>query len=91
LEKSELIPIDANVIRSAIEIQTRNRLSPQDSIIFASVLSHATTVAKEEPKCFITKNSRDFSNPDIVQELLALGCELGTNFGEGYGIIRKYI
>jgi len=91
LEKSELIPIDANVIRSAIEIQTRNRLSPQDSIIFASVLSHAATVAKEEPKCFITKNSRDFSNPDIVQELSALGCELGTNFGEGYGIIRKYI
>lgn len=91
LKESELIPIEADVIRSAIEIQTRNRLSPQDSIIYASVLSHVANVSKEEPKCFITKNSRDFSNPDIVQELSALGCELGTNFGEGYGLILKHL
>jgi len=91
LKEAVLIPIEADVIRSAIEIQTRNRLSPQDSIIYASVLSHVATVAKEEPKCFITKNSRDFSNPDIVQELSALGCELGTNFGEGYGLVLKHL
>ena len=89
LEYSELIPIEADVIRGAIDIQIRNRLSPQDSIIFASILAHLLNAADDEPKCFITRNSRDFSNPDIVQELLVCGCELATNFGKGYGIILK--
>ncbi|MEK6282614.1 MAG: PIN domain-containing protein [Acidobacteriota bacterium] len=91
LKESELIAIEADVIISAIEIQARNRLSPQDSIIYASVLSHVTEISKEEPKCFITKNSRDFADPDIVQELLEFGCDLGTNFGEGYGLILKHL
>lgn len=77
LKESELIPIDADVIKSAIEIQTRNRLSPQDSIIYASVLAHAAKVSKEEPKCFITKNSRDFSNPDISRNYWRWGVNLG--------------
>lgn len=89
LQASTLIPIEADTIRLAIDIQLTSRLGPQDSIVYASVLSHLATVNKDTPKCFVTKNSRDFANPDIVAELETYRCDLCTNFGEAYGWIRR--
>src|SRR6266404_4769631 len=82
LQAAVLIPIEADTIRSAIGIQLSSRLGPQDSIVYASVLSHLATVNTGVPRCFVTKNSRDFANPDIVAELAMNDCDLCTNFGE---------
>lgn len=90
LDQSHLIPIEVDVIKNAIEFQTKYKLSPQDSIIYASVLSHLSDGHKDE-KCFITKDSKDFASPDVIQGLSELGCVLATNFGQGYGIIHKYL
>src|SRR2546428_287239 len=87
LQASSLIPLEADTINMAIDIQLTTDLGPQDSIIYASVLSHLTNVAKDEPKCFVTKNSKDFDNPDITDELARYGCRLCTSFGEGYGLL----
>lgn len=84
-----LIPIEGNTIRSAIEIQKSRRLEPQDSIVYASVLSDLPN-RKDEPRCFVTKNSKDFANPDIIQELASYRCELITKFGAAYGFISKH-
>lgn len=89
VNQCDLIPIDADIMNSAIEIQIRNRLSPQDSIIYASVLSHLVNADRQLTKIFVTKNSRDFSNPDVVQALQTLGCGLFTNFGAAYGEILR--
>jgi predicted nucleic acid-binding protein len=85
-----LIPIEGNTIRSAIEIQKTRKLEPQDSIVYASVLSDLPS-RKDEPRCFVTKNSRDFVNPDIIQELAGYQCELITKFGAAYGFILNHL
>ena len=90
LQAAILIPIEADTIRTAIDIQLTSLLGPQDSIVYASVLSHLASVNTGEPRCFVTKNSRDFANPDIVAELTSYDCDLCTNFGEAYGWILSH-
>lgn len=89
LETAVVVPIEKEVIRAAIDFQRTRNLSPQDSIVYASVLSHLISTSKEEPKCFITKNSKDFANPDIYSELETYGCKLLTKFNNGLGYAKS--
>lgn len=92
-----LIPIEGTTILSAIEIQQSRRLEPQDSIVYASVLSDLQNRNSDlqnrngDPKCFVTKNSKDFANPDITQDLANFQCELITKFGAAYGFVAKHL
>ena len=88
LQTVEVIPIGLSIIRAAIKFQKSLELSPQDSIVYASILNHLTT-ASEKPRCFITKNSKDFANPDIENELTAYNCRLLTKFADGLGYVRS--
>jgi len=45
--------------------------------------------ASEDSRCFITKNSKDFVNPDIENELGTYTCRLLTKCGDGLGYIRS--
>ena len=47
------------------------------------------TTESGEPRCFITTNSKDFSNPDVEQQLTSRNCKLLTKFGNGLGYIRS--
>lgn len=89
LKTATIIPIDREVIKAAISFQKTRNLSPQDSIVYASVLSHLLGTSTEEKKCFITKNSKDFANPDIYTDLEACGCKLLTKFVNGVGYTKK--
>jgi len=102
LEIATVVPIERELIKGAIEFQKTRNLSPQDSIVYASVLSHLSNVQYEEfeqpvlkdvvePKCFITKNSKDFANPDIYAELKAFDCKLLTRFSDGLGYAKSCI
>ncbi|MCI0491114.1 MAG: PIN domain-containing protein [Blastocatellia bacterium] len=91
LEKAVVVPIEREVIKAAIDFQKTRNLSPQDSIVYASVLSHLSSSSTEEPKCFITKNSKDFANPDIYTELESYGCKLLTKFNNGLGYAKSCI
>lgn len=88
LQIAEVIPIGLEIIKAAIQFQKTQNLSPQDSIVYASVLGHLANAA-DEPKCFLTKNSKDFANPDIYGELNAYGCKLLTRFKDGLGYIQS--
>jgi predicted nucleic acid-binding protein len=88
LRTAAVIPIDLNVIRAAITFQKSRSLSPQDSIVYASILAHLTE-APEDLRCFITKNSKDFVNPDIEHELEIHTCRLLTKFVDGLGYVRS--
>jgi predicted nucleic acid-binding protein len=63
--------------------QSRYGFSPQDSIIYASVISDLQTLPPADPKCFLTRNSKDFDDPDIVAELSGYNCHLFFSFEEG--------
>jgi hypothetical protein len=45
--------------------------------------------APEGLRCFITKNSKDFVNPDIEHELETHTCRLLTKFVDGLGYVRS--
>ena len=89
LRTAEVIPIGLNTIRAAITLQKSRSLSPQDSIVYASILAHLAEASEEDLRCFITKNSKDFVNPDIENELGTHTCRLLTKFGDGLGYVRS--
>ena len=90
LQTVGVIPIGLSIIRAAITFQESHSLSPQDSIVYASILDHLAT-EPENRSCFITKNSRDFVNPDIENDLKAYNCRLLTKFVSGLGYIRSQL
>jgi predicted nucleic acid-binding protein len=91
LETAVVIPIKREVIKEAVSLQKTRNLSPQDSIVYASILSHLSDTSQEEPKCFITKNSRDFANPDIHADLEFYNCRLLTRFSAGLGYAKAHL
>ncbi len=90
LQTVEVVPVGLSIIRAAINYQKKLYLSPQDSIVFASILDHLNT-ASPEPCCFITKNSKDFANPDIENELTVNNCKLLTKFADGVGYVGSQL
>ena len=90
IDNAYTIPVGADILRSAIEFQSSLGLEPQDSIIYASVLSHLMHTSPE-PKCFLNRNSRDFYTPDIMEQLTQHQCRLITRFDDGLNFIRQEI
>lgn len=89
-DAAAIIPMDRDVIRAAIRVGIDRGLSPQDAIVYASVLAHMAN-APGEARCFLTKNSRDFEDPDIQNDLLANNCKLLTKFRDGLGYIQSLL
>lgn len=89
LDVATLIPIDANVLRGALEAQATLGLSPQDSIVYASIRSQV--VASGDTQCFLNKNAKDFLIPQIDDEFSAHACKILTSFSNGIGYIASVI
>lgn len=62
-------------------------LSQQDALVLASVRQH---LAETEPvrSCFLNRNSNDFEDPGILDDLETLGCRFFSRFGAGLGYIQ---
>ena len=88
LDAAEVIPIGLDTVRTATTLQDSHDLSPQDAIVFASVLGHLNA-AQDGPKCFLTKDKKDFLAPDVQSKLGALGCKLLTTFSNGLSYVRS--
>lgn len=92
LRTATVIPLTTAVLQSSLPSQTRHDLSPQDAIVYASVLSHIRMLsgdAAAQVNCFITKNSKDFADQEIRWQLNQYGCKLLTNFQNGLGFVRS--
>jgi hypothetical protein len=85
-----IIPVDRSVIHATIQLRGGRGLSPQDAIVYASVLSHMTAVAAER-KCFVTRNTKDFSGPAIESDLQAVNCKLLFRFDDAFGYVRSHL
>jgi response regulator RpfG family c-di-GMP phosphodiesterase len=85
---AELIPLEAGLIGQAATLEDDLFLSPQDSIVLASVLQHLERVAPAE-SCFLNRNTNDFDEPDVVARLNEFGCKLLPSFDAGLGYIRS--
>lgn len=72
--------LTSEVLAEAQIAQVRHGLSPQDALVYASVLAGLRLLPIESSKLFVTRNPRDFEQPLIIEELRALGCHLMSNF-----------
>ena len=76
LEVAELIPLDTTVIRQASF--RPYGLDALDALVFASVARNMEQADGE--KCFLNRNYKDFSDPDLVAFLRTRNCRIFYSF-----------
>ncbi len=72
------------------KLRRQYSLSPQDAIVFASVVGHLGQNSSAG-SCFLNKNSRDFDNPDIVDALKQYNCKMIPKFDDSYRYILNSV
>ena len=87
---AHVVPLDKDVIRHSAQSQAAHGLSPQDSLVYSSVIQHLTRL-RAQPSCFLNRNTRDFDDENIVEELQQLNCTLLPRFDAGHRFILDAI
>jgi len=84
---AEIIPLTIDILREAATHEFPYDLTPQDALVYTSVIAH---LRQNQPpvSCFLNRNSKDFDNPDIVDELDRHNCRMIPRFDHGYGFIQ---
>lgn len=90
LKTAEIIPLTRTILEAAPRYQVDHDLSPQDALVYAAVLSHLKQSSVPQ-SCFLNKNSKDFDDPDLVEELNTYNCRLLPRFDIGYQFILSRI
>ncbi len=72
---TEIISLNSEILKSSAEHQKEHDLSPQDAIVYASVIFHLEH-SEPETACFLNKNSKDFDDPDISEKLEHYRCKM---------------
>ena len=90
LSAASVIPLNSEVLLSALTYQNRLGLSPQDAIVYASVLWHLQET-KPDQSCFINRNAKDFDDPDVKNSMGNYGCTMLFSFNAGYDYIHSQI
>jgi len=87
LKVAQVIPLDAGVLDMANNMEPRFGLSPQDSIVLASIVSHLG-LTKPAESCFLNRNTKDFDYPNVREMLDEFGCKFFGRFDEGLHYIE---
>ena len=90
LQMANIIPLEVSVLGAGTRYQVDHDLSPQDALVYASVLSDLQQ-SREPENCFLNKNSKDFDDPGLVEELNTYNCRLISRFDAGYQFLRSRI
>jgi hypothetical protein len=89
LGQATVLPTEPLIVRQAHLAELLYDLSPQDSVVFTTVIDHAAR--NEGPKLFVTQNANDFRVPQIEQELTRHGCKLLVTFDAAEAYVRREI
>lgn len=84
-----IIPLEAQVLTESIRYQQVHDFSPQDAIVHASIISDLRRGNPGNPSCFLNRNSKDFDDQNIVDELQRHQCMLLPNFDSGLNFVRS--
>jgi hypothetical protein len=89
LSVGEYINISASHFKNVSTYQQKLKLSPQDSIIYATIIEDLQTRSKTEKKCFLSRDRKGFDqSPDIKSTLNAHTCRYIGNFRQGLDYIQ---
>lgn len=81
LESAGVMPLNAEILVQANSLQDELGLSGQDALVFASVMTHLRRTQPTE-SCFLSRNSKDFDDPDIRERLQLFGCRYFASFDQ---------
>ncbi len=87
---STVIDLTKEIIRSAVDYEMSYDFSPQDAVVYASIMTHLETT-KPDLSCFLNRNSKDFNVPDIQEALNRLNCKIMPSFVEGLKYVKYCI
>ena len=83
------IPLTTGLFRDARGFETQYGLSPQDAIVLSSVLSDLRRRPRHEPKCFVSRNPKDFDDQAITSALGASRCRYIAKFSDAVSFLRS--
>ena len=88
LDAGEIVALTTEILRQAASCETIYDLTPQDALVYASVLDH---LRRDQPQqaCFLNRNSKDFDSPDIIGELDQFNCRIIPRFDHGYRFLQS--
>ena len=89
VDVADIIPLEAQVLTDSIRYQQIHDFSPQDAIVHASIISNLRRSSSANPSCFLNRNSKDFDDQNIVDELQRHQCMLLPNFDSGLNFVRS--
>ncbi len=90
LKAGEIVALNADILGEAASYETTYDLTPQDALVYASVITHLRQDVPEQA-CFLNRNSKDFDSPDIIEELRQLNCRMIPRFDRGYSFIQSQL
>ncbi|MCU0533613.1 MAG: PIN domain-containing protein [Hydrococcus sp. Prado102] len=90
LKVGEIVALNASIVIEAASNETTYDLTPQDALVYASVIGHLRHNLPQQA-CFLNRNSKDFDSPDIINELRQLNCRMIPRFDRGYSFIQSQL
>ena len=87
VEVADIIPLEAQILTESIRYQQIHDFSPQDAISHASIISNLRRGNPDNPSCFLNRNSKDFDDQNIVDELQRHQCKLFPSFESGLNFV----
>ena len=87
VEVADIIPLEAQILTESIRYQQIHGFSPQDAIVHASIISNLRRGNPDNPSCFLNRNSKDFDDQNIVDELQRHQCKLLPSFESGLNFV----
>lgn len=88
LKIGEIVALTADILNEAASYETKYDLTPQDALVYASVIAHLQH-SQPQQACFLNRNSKDFDSPDIVDELNQFNCRMIPRFDRGYAFLQS--
>ncbi|MBP0031120.1 hypothetical protein [Roseofilum sp. Guam] len=90
LQIAEIVALNASILTDAISDEIADDLTPQDALVYASIIRHLQQELREQA-CFLNQNSKDFDLSDIIDELRAFNCRMIPRFDQGYRFVLSTI
>ena len=88
LNVGEIVALTADILIQAASCETTYDLTPQDALVYASVIDHLQRYQPQQA-CFLNRNSKDFDSPDIVDQLNQFNCRMIPRFDHGYSFLQS--
>ena len=89
MEVADVIPLDSDTIAESLRCQKEYDFSPQDAIVYTSVVADLKVRPSEHGSCFLNRNSKDFDDQNVVDDLANWGCRLLPRFDSGLDFVRS--